>query len=790
MFHFARIQEPQDWFWPILVLLLLLYWIKRRYAIDGAELKNWQRYLLLLLRSAVAVTLLLYFLQPQWERIVGSSRIAILIDSSASMSTRDHDAEDKASTTDTPPSRMEVLLDWMKRCEIIEQFREKHDVVVYRFDESLQRLSLTKEPGTVSPDILAEGSETRLGEALRELLQRERGQPLAGVLLLSDGGQNIGEPVDHALELAKNARIPIDTIGFGLKQLPLNYRILHVDAPTRAFPDDPFKFKVQVELQGNPADESPEEFSGKIPVELWIDNDSEQAPEGAVPPSARLVGRQEIELAPGTNWELDFEVNPESLGKFRLYVKLDAPKEDRIAEDNLQTAVVEVVDRKDRVLLFAGGPVRDYQFLCNQLSRDKSVQVDVYLPWASAGISQSADKILDSFPNDATEMSQYDCVIAFDPDWRVLSPQQVEVLEHWVARLGGGLIVVAGPVNLADTVTGWTADPTMDKIRAMYPVDVSTQRTTTILSYRTDSQPWPLKWERAGEEAEFLRPADTDTESRAIWSEFPGFYSFFLVRSLKPTATLFARSSSPDAVGTTGIAALFAQQYYGAGRVFYIGNSEIWRLRMINDTYFEKIYAKLIRHVSQGRLLQHSQRGSLTTDKKRYSLGSTATIRATVYDSQFKPLTAEQIFLDVVPPDAKVRRIPLNVDPNVSGSYSGFVPMLLEGNWTLKLQIPETNETLTETAQVRMSDLEGDNPSRNETLLKEIAQKTGGEYFDSPYDAVVSDSETSFFDRFPVHSQQSVLDATADEQTMRVFLYVLCTLLCVEWTLRRLMRLA
>jgi len=702
---------------------------------------------------------------------------------------------------------METLLDWIARCEILDRFREKHDVVVYRFDESLNRLTqLDRKKSewekSEVPDALrilvADGPETRLGEALRELLQRERGQPLAGIVLLSDGGLNTGEPIDHALELAKNARVPIDTIGFGLKQLPLNYRILHVDAPNRAFPDDPFKFKVQVELQGQEqasevepreTEESFEEFFEKIPVELWIVGDSEPLSSDAIPPSARLVAKQELELKPGTSRELDFEVKPDSLGKFRLYVKLDVPKEDRIAEDNLQTAVVEIVDRKDRVLLFAGGPTRDYQFLCNQLYRDKSVQVDVYLPWASSGISQSADKILASFPNGVTEMSQYDCVVAFDPDWRVLSPKQVETLEHWVARLGGGLIVVAGPVHLGDVITGWTADPTLDKIRAMYPVDISSQKAAAPLVYRPDTQPWPLKWERSGEEAEFLRPADTETQSRAIWSEFPGFYSFFLVRGLKPTATLYAKSSSPDAAGMTGVAALFAEQYYGAGRVFYIGSSEIWRLRILDDTYFEKIYAKLIRHVSQGRLLQHSGRGSLATDKKRYSLGSTAVVRATVYDSQFNPLEAERIFLDVIPPDTKVQRIPLEVDSAVSGSYSGFIPMLLEGNWTLKLQIPEAGETLTETVQVRMSDLESEHPNRNEPLLKEIAQKTDGRYFDSPYQAV-SNPDTSFFDRFPARSQQSVLDRAADERTMKLFLYVLCKLLCVEWTLRRLMRLA
>jgi len=50
-----------------------------------------------------------------------------------------------------------------------------------------------------------------------------------------------------------------------------------------------------------------------------------------------------------------------------------------------------------------------------------------------------------------------------------------------------------------------------------------------------------------------------------------------------------------------------------------------------------------------------------------------------------------------------------------------------------------------------MSDLESENPSRNESLLKEIAQKTDGEYFDSPYLAV-SEADAAFFDRFPVRS--------------------------------------
>ena len=68
-------------------------------------------------------------------------------------------------------------------------------------------------------------------------------------------------------------------------------------------------------------------------------------------------------------------------------------------------------------------------------------------------------------------MFDYDCVVAFDPDWQALSASQVELLENWVAEQGGGLIVVAGPVNAGKAVGGWTQEAAMKPIRNLYPVE-------------------------------------------------------------------------------------------------------------------------------------------------------------------------------------------------------------------------------------------------------------------------------------------------------------------------------
>jgi hypothetical protein len=80
-----------------------------------------------------------------------------------------------------------------------------------------------------------------------------------------------------------------------------------------------------------------------------------------------------------------------------------------------------------RYLIIAGGPTREYQFVRNLLFRDTTVQSHVFLQTATTGVSQEAQKLLDNFPSTLAEMSQYDCVIAFDAAWMDLSREQIEV---------------------------------------------------------------------------------------------------------------------------------------------------------------------------------------------------------------------------------------------------------------------------------------------------------------------------------------------------------------------------
>ena len=149
--------------------------------------------------------------------------------------------------------------------------------------------------------------------------------------------------------------------------------------------------------------------------------------------------------------------------------------------------------------------MRDFIFLRNQLFRDKEVVSDVWLQSGKPGISQEANEMLYKFPETEDELFEYDCIVAFDPDWEQLDELQVKLLERWVAEKAGGLIVVAGPVFTPQWSSRRRGDPRIDTLKALYPVAFYYQGSATLSLGRFGSdKSWPLQFTRDGQEAEFL----------------------------------------------------------------------------------------------------------------------------------------------------------------------------------------------------------------------------------------------------------------------------------------------
>ena len=331
--------------------------------------------------------------------------------------------------------------------------------------------------------LLPQGSETRLGQSLRTLITDERAGPVSAIVVFSDGGQNAGIDPAVAIAAARDAKIPIYTVGIGSDRRPANVRVSDLVAPARAYPGDSFQVTGYLQSEG---------LSDRtVAVELIsrAAGEENRQLEGTLEASERVTLGGRGEVVP-----VKFDITPDERGRrvFRLRVK--APPEDSNAADDEQEVDVEIVDRKTRVLLVASGPTREYIFLRNQLKRDKEVIVDVWLQSAAEGASQDADTILEEFPATPQEMFEYDCVVAFDPDWQKMDPAQVDLLERWVAEKAGGLVVVAGPVEM----DRWVQDPKLAKIRGLYPVEFNRRMTLFEEGRFGSTTPWPLDFTREG----------------------------------------------------------------------------------------------------------------------------------------------------------------------------------------------------------------------------------------------------------------------------------------------------
>ncbi len=635
--------------------------------------------------------------------------------------------------------------------------------------------------------LAARGLETRLGEALRYVVQKERGGPVAGIVVFSDGRSNAGLSCSEAAALARTAEMPIYTVGLGSDKRPLNVRVVDLETPERVYPGD--KFTLTGNLQGTG-------FSSRT-LEVRLTS----APAGTKQPTVETLEQEvRVELKhEGEIVPVKFEVTPTEPGRRTYKLSVKPLPGDADPRDDFKVANVEVVERKTRVLLLAGGPAREYAFLRNLLFRDRDMTVDVWLQTGKQGMSQESNKLLFDFPETTQELFEYDCIVAFDPDWTALDLVQVKNLEQWVADKAGGLIVVAGPVHTPLWSAARRGDTRLDTIRNLYPVILYSSGSATLGVGRFGGDnAWPLQFTRDGLEAEFLWLEDNAVSSEAAWAAFAGVYGYYAVKDPKPGARVYACFSDPHTAIDSQLPIYLASHFYGAGRVFFQASGEMWRIRSVEEAYFERYYTKLIRWVSQGRLQQDSTHGVLLVDKERALLGDTVGVRAILTDDQNQPLSVPEVTANLLRPDGGLAPLTLRSvkgGPR-DGTYAGQFTAIQEGDYRVELRPPhgQLDELLVREVRVRVPALETEKSERNDPLLAEIAQTTGGAYYVGLAAATRLAGGSPLASTLQAQDDVTYLPGTPDRsferRLMAWLLAVICGFLCLEWLVRRLSKLA
>ncbi|MDA1162624.1 MAG: VWA domain-containing protein [Planctomycetota bacterium] len=803
-------ETPLEWSVCLGGLALLLVFGVRIYLRDTSELNRFWRCFLLLLRLSVLTGLILIALNPQertQKMAYRPSQVAVLIDRSLSMQfpqSQPMPGDSTGNNADGLPnadaqSRSEAVADLLENSALLEELKKNHSVSVYSFDSSLngphvvlrsQDPRARAQAGAVqSPTTVGEkstgvadadwnqivdpiGLETRLGESLLELIRSVSGNSLSGIVVVTDGASNSGIDPGKAIEAAKESKARIVTIGVGSTRQPVNLQIASIQAPSDVHVGDAFEISAFIQSQG---------LAGQNAIVELLGRPEESEGE------ATTLGTKEIVLADdGIPVRVSFEQLENVAGAWEYFVRVRPDQ--KIVElseaDNERRKSISVVDRKTRVLVIAGGPMRDYRFVRNMLYRHSAIQTDVWLQTADAAgaVSQEANKVLTSFPDTKEALFDYDVIVGFDPDWSRLDGEQLDLVSEWVFSQAGGLVVVAGDVH----TVGVAGDAKLEKIRELYPV-VLNRFVSDNDGPRTVIQSWPFEFTREGREAGFLQVTDEQVTSAEVWEEFPGVYSAYPTTGAKAGATVYAYFSDPRTQSASGLPILLASQYYGAGRVIYLGSPEMWRLRSNDEVYYDRFWTKSIREAGQARLKRGNNRGTLLLERNQYVLGQTVRLRAQLTDPQFEPLITDAIGAEIFDPGGRPMIPPLQMQRDTSrvGQYVGSFRVSSPGVWRIAVPIPQSRDELSEKIDVVLPNLETDNARQNAQLLRLMAEDTGGAYFS------ISEAATEVPKRLPNMGEEFQIDQQLKTLWDREWLMLLLIgLLSIEWLTRKLLKLA
>ncbi len=821
----------------------------------------WRVFLpLVRLTAIVGLILILFdFHERTAEESVSPSRVVVLVDVSPSMELDNtlQDADpDSPSAKGGVPSRIEVARQLLEKSDMIQTLRERHEVHVYAFGEKLYdriatlpvldsetiaaRKRKSREDDAEGTDDGADdeagedetdaeavaedsddasdgddeqpdpfeliawdehlelrGGNTRLGDAMRDVVREYASETFSGVVVITDGSNNAGSDPDPAKRKAMKQNIRFVTVGVGTTRRAPTIRVTNLVTPSLVRVEDPYELKayvsgqnltdkrVAVELLARPADAPDAELQsvsvdeGDNPVVLDLPED-------------------------GREVEIPFRRTNSVAGKLEYVVRVTPER--RIpaggASKLEEKRVVEVSDKPTGVLIVAGGPMRDYRFARNMFTRHAGIDLWVWLQTVDAAdvnlVSQESNNdLLTSFPTKAELNENIDVVIGFDPDWTALSVEEREYLSEWNSSRAGGLILVAGDVHTPELVS---ADNSFDVVRDMYPVVLEALLLNVNLDDE-DAQPWEPAFTRDAENAEFLEIADDPVESTNAWKEFEGMYRCYPTVGTKGGTVVYAHFSNPRARSAAGPHVLLASHTPGLGKVLYLGSSEIWRLRSLGEERFDNFWVKMVREASKGRLKEGSGRVMFDAERSKYFLGETVVMRARLLDVDYEPVEMESVTMRVVDPNGR----PVSPDPVLRpvpkspGVYSGTFRAAVaspDSEYTVSLQVPGASETVERSISVTVPNLETDDPQQNARLLEQLGNEAKRNFYVSlegrdGSEGVVEAAAESIPTFFVKRSRRIVLDERRDKLwDTSLVLYLLVGLLSVEWLTRKLLKLA
>jgi hypothetical protein len=720
----------------VAILLVFLFW--RLYLRERSDLFWVKRALMVGLRVLTVAAVAAMLVEPvltstQIETV--RSHLAVVLDDSESMKFSDPYTDDSRAVEiaaklkigsaggRSPADRLRETprLSLVKSVlePTLEDLARGREMFIYNLESAAQPGSGESARSRALGDIKPNRSVSPLGDAIHGVVAAHKGQPVAGLILATDGRSNTGEDPLRAVQAAIRQNIPIYPIAAGADEGPRNVRLAEVEASPTVFVRDPMTLGVVVEARGL------RDTQATLTVEQRI-NDGEWQP----------VGTQQVVLGEdGILKRTTFRIVPTVIGQHEFRARVEDAGPELTQEDNVATAAVKVVRQQIRVLLVAGAPSPEVQFLRNALMRDQRVEFAAWLQHADPGFRQPGDRPILRLPNDIAELRRYDVLLLVDPDLKTMGTQWPEMILQFVGQDGGGVIYVAGELYSPQAFEGSDAKAAGEWTRILPVVrEPGLYRSEAEVRLSTQST-YTLELTAEGRGDPVFEFHSDPIRNRAILTSLPGMYWSFPVTRARPGATILAKHGDPRMQNQYGRQVLLASQLYGPGRTVFLGFDSTYRWRYLSEDYFDGFWARLVDRVGRNKALGGRFPFQVHLGKSVYRVGDQVSIGVRYTEAaamaEATELTAELEIAGQPPEPLRFERVP--DDP---GLLTARFPAQQAGAYSLRIVSATAAEAgsgvraSTTTFRVEPPRREIDEPSLNRTLLADLARLTKGRVFE------------------------------------------------------------
>lgn len=519
-----------DWRWLAMggalsaaILVASYYWARGR---AGTPM----RLVLPTLRWLAIAVVVVCLLDPQWvEKIPHpqKARLAVVLDTSKSMSTRD-----------VPGGRLAGAQEWAKHRLFLNK-PASLDVAVFNFSQFITPLP---NMAAASPT----GSVTELATALENLLAAPTDDPLTGVVLFSDGIETSTRSPEGVARLFHRRGIPIHTVVTGTTNDMKDIVIENVQVK-RAVPNQaPTRVVLTLRSTG---------YSNQfVPIQIRHDRD--------------VLTVKEVRLN-GVTQQVELDFTPRQNG-FQIYEVSIAPlKDEWLTSNNRRQFALEILDPTIHVIYMEGtpqqnsSPIPEWKYLRDALQSDKDIKVTtLYRQKGNNGqFLNTVDSDPDTneriypvehpthgFPQTLDGLLKYDVIIHSDIKIESFSQEQLQNMDTLVEQHGAGFVMIGG--NSAFGKGGYHRT-ILDRI---IPVAMESSDDAEV-------RPIHLTVARQAWNHPLVAFTGDRSETQIIWTtKFPKLYGMNRVERAKPGAIVLAEDEGP------GGNVLIAVQQIGKGR--------------------------------------------------------------------------------------------------------------------------------------------------------------------------------------------------------------------------------